>query len=249
MQIMQKTILNTAMIVGLASFANAGFEENFTKSVQGFAGVEVKVQLKKPLKSFKNQYFVIGRTQGGDIFPALVSQEGSYFVALSNMMNLDKEDSKMIMEELRKAESAKEKKDTAALNALFSGFNQEDFIYLKGTGKNLPTHIVVTDPDCPYCRKQLEEIESELKEANLKLIFAPVHQKEAFIKAQLAMNQTAKLKADDTKGKIKILRKFYQDRKLSKEEMATDFTQVRKNTDKIFASKVIRGVPFVFEQK
>lgn len=76
-----------------------------------------------------------------------------------------------------------------------------------------------------------------------------MHDKKAFIKAQLAMNQTAKLKLEDTEGKIKILRKFYSNIKLSEQEMATDFTQVRTNTGKIFASKVIRGVPFVFKQQ
>ncbi|WP_297811654.1 thiol peroxidase [uncultured Helicobacter sp.] len=246
---MQKLIFSITIIASCASFSLAGFDENFKKSVREFAEVEVEIQFKKPLKSFTNQYFVIGRTQGGDIFPAMVSQDGNYFVALSKMMNLNKEDSSMIMEELYKAGEEKEKKDSKALNALFASFSPNDFIYLKGEGEGLPTKIVVTDPDCPYCRKQLETIEEELKQANLKLIFAPVHQKEAFIKAQLAMNQTAKLKVEDTKGKIKILRSFYQEVKLSKNEMATNITQVRKNTDKIFSSNLIKGVPFIFEQK
>lgn len=246
---MKKLVLTLAITSSFASFALAGFEDNFKKSVKNFADVNVEIQLKKPLKSFKNQYFVIGRTQGGDIFPVIVSQDGSYFVALSNMMNLDKEDSNMIREELKKAGEEKEKKDSKALNELFASFTPSDFIYLKGESEGLPTKIVVTDPDCPYCREQLETIESELQKANLKLIFAPVHQKEAFIKAQLAMNQAAKLKAEDTKGKIKILRSFYQEKKLNKSEMATDFSQVRKNTNKIFGSNLVKGVPFVFDQK
>lgn len=246
---MQKFFLSIAVMTSLASFAVAGFEENFKKSIKNLSGVETEVQLKKPLKSFKNQYFVIGRTQSGEIFPVIVSQDGNYFVALSSMMSLAKEDSMMIMEELNKAGEEKEQKDVKVLQTLFASFTPNDFIFLKGEGENLPTTIVVTDPDCPYCREQLKEIESKLKQTNLKLIFAPVHEKEAFIKAQLAMNQTANLKAEDTKGKIKILRKFYQDISLSKKEMETDITQVRKNTDKIFDSKVIRGVPFVFEQK
>lgn len=246
---MKKIFLNVALVASFASLATAGFEENFKASVKKRADIDAEVQLKKPLKSFKNQYFVIGRTQNGEIFPVIVSQDGDYFVALSSMMNLNQEDSQMIMEELNKAGDEKEKRDTKILNELFASFNANDFIYLKGEGENLPTQIIVTDPDCPYCRKHLEMIESELKVANLKLIFAPVHDKEAFIKAQLAMNQTAKLKLEDTKGKIKILRKFYSDIKLSKQEMATDFSQVRTNTDKIFASKAIKGVPFVFEQQ
>lgn len=205
---MQKLVLTIAITSSFVSFALAGFEDNFKKSVKNFADVNVEVQLKKPLKSFENQYFVIGRTQGGDIFPVIVSQDGSYFVALSNMMNLDKEDSNMIRGELKKAGEEKEEKDSKALNALFASFTPSDFIYLKGESEGLPTKIVVTDPDCPYCREQLETIESELQKANLKLIFAPVHQKEAFIKAQLAMNQAAKLKAGTQKARLKFCARF-----------------------------------------
>ena len=107
---------------------------------------------------------------------------------------------------------------------------------------------MVTDPDCPYCREHLKNVDAELKEANLKLIFAPIHQKEAFIKEPFILNELAKLDTGDTKGKIKILEKYYRDITLDAGQLKTDYSQITKNTDKIFQTGVIKGVPFIFEE-
>ncbi|PKT79083.1 thiol peroxidase [Helicobacter winghamensis] len=244
---MRKIALGLLFVLGFASFAFGNFEKNFKQGIKELTGVDVEVQVKKQLKSFNGEYFVIGRTSGGDIFPVIVSQDGKHFIGLSSVMNFSKEDSKMITEEINKAGEAKMKADAEGLKKLFSSFKESDFVVLKGERKNLPTKIVVTDPDCPYCRKHLEGIEAQLKEANLKLIFAPVHEEEAFIKAQLILNESAKVK--DNVKKIAILRKYYKDIKLSDKEKKIDIKQVRFTTEKIFGSGLITGVPFIFEMK
>lgn len=240
-----KKIAFVLFLLGFTSFAFANFERNFKQGIKDLTDIDVEIQIKKKLKSFNGEYFVIGRTKGGDIFPVIVSQDGKYFIGLSNVMNFDKDDSKMITEEINKAGEAKMKADKKELKKLFSGFKESDFVALKGEGKDLPTKIVVTDPDCPYCRKHLEEIESELKSANIKFIFAPVHDEEAFIKAQLILNESAKVK--DSDKKIAILRKYYKDIKLSDKEKKTDIKQVKFTTERIFGSGLIRGVPFIFD--
>lgn len=234
-------------MLGFASFAFGNFEKNFKQSIKELTNIDVEIQVKKQLKSFNGEYFVIGRTKSGEIFPVIVSQDGKHFIGLSSVMNFSKEDSAMIMGEINKAGEEKMKADEAGLKKLFSSFKESDFVILKGEKENLPTKIVVTDPDCPYCRKHLEAIESQLKEANLKLIFAPVHEEEAFIKAQLILNESAKVK--DNAKKIAILRKYYKDIKLSDREKKTDIKQVRFTAEKIFGSNLISGVPFIFEFK
>lgn len=237
-----------AILACSLTFVNAGLEDNFKKSIKNIADVEVEVEFKKELVSFPSMFFVIGKTQGGDIFPVIVSKDGEYFIGLSNVLKLSNVDTQMMRDALEKAQKEKEQKDSKVLSQLFDGFLEGDFVYLKGDGKNLPTKIVVTDPDCPYCREHLKNVDAELKEANLKLIFAPIHQKEAFIKAQLIMNEVAKLDAGDTKGKIKVLEKYYRDITLDAGQLKTDYSQITKNTDKIFQTGVIKGVPFIFEE-
>ena len=161
------------------TFASAALEENFKKSIKAMADVEVEVEFKKELVSFPSMYFVIGKTKGGDIFPVIVSKEGEYFIGLSNVLKLSNVDTQMMQEALNQAQKEKEARDSKVLKELFSSFKESDFLYLQGEGKNLPTKIVVSDPDCPYCREHLKSINQELKKANIKMIFAPIHEKEA----------------------------------------------------------------------
>lgn len=241
---MKKFILCAVYTAIMASCAFANFDVNFKKGIKELTNVDIEIQLKKPLQSFKGEYFVIGRTSNGEIFPMIVSQDGKHFIGLSNIMSFSQEDSEMISKEMQQASEAKMKADSKALNRLFKSFKESDFITLTGQGKNLPTHIVVSDPDCPYCRQHLQSVESQLKEANLKFIFAPVHNENAFIKAQLILNASAK--ASDNEAKLALLRKYYSDTPLSPQEKKTDFRQVQSNTEKIFNSGLIRSVPFVF---
>ena len=243
---MKQLVIGFLSVLCAANIAFADFDTNFKQSIKELTNVDVEVQFKKALKSFEGQYFVIGRTKSGDIFPVIVDKNGKYFIGLSSVMNFDKEDSRVIMNAINEAGEAKMKEDSKALNKLFKEFKEGDFVTLSGEGKNLPTKIIVTDPDCPYCRKELGNIEARLKEANLKLIFAPVHEQDAFIKAQLALNETKTAK--DNKTKIAILRKYFQDNvKLSKKKKKTDITQVKFTTEKIFGSGLINGVPFIFD--
>ena len=230
------------------TFASAALEENFKKSIKAMADVEVEVEFKKELVSFPSMYFVIGKTKGGDIFPVIVSKEGEYFIGLSNVLKLSNVDTQMMQEALNQAQKEKEARDSKVLKELFSSFKESDFLYLQGEGKNLPTKIVVSDPDCPYCREHLKSINQELKKANIKMIFAPIHEKEAFVKSQLIMNEAAKLEKDDTKGKVALLNKYFKDITLSDKELKTDFSRIAQNTKKIFESGVIKGVPFIYEE-
>lgn len=229
------------------TFASASLEENFKKSIKDMVDVDVEVEFKKELVSFPSMFFVIGKTKGGDIFPVIVSKEGEYFIGLSNVLKLSNVDTQMMSEALSKAQKEKDARDSKVLKELFGGFKESDFVYLKGARENLPTKIVVSDPDCPYCREHLRNINKALEESNLKIIFAPIHEKEAFIKAQLIMDETAKLKREDTKGKVAILEKYFKDMPLSEKEQKTDYSQIAKNTEKIFESGVIKGVPFIYE--
>ena len=241
---MKKILIVTLLVSNL--FANANFDKNFKKTIKEVADINVEVQFKKELKSFP-ALFVIGKTQSGDIFPVISSKNGNYFFGLSNVMHLDDKDSSMIRNELNKAQMEKNKQDKVVLDELFSSFSDNDYLFLEGYSKDLPTQIVVSDPDCPYCRKHLEEIEDTLKVANVKYIFAPIRKGTASVKSQLIMDETKNLKS--TKDKIKVIKKYYKDVELSKKQLGTNTSQIDKNAQKIFESGVIRGVPFIYEVK
>lgn len=245
---MKKLIASLVCVFGFANFTFADFEKNFINAIKSSTEIDVKIEVKKPLKSLEGQFFVIASTKNGEIFPVIVGGDGRYFVGLSSVMHFDDSDSKMITDEIYKAGAKYETQKAKKLNALFKTFKASDFVVLE-SNKKLPTKIVITDPDCPYCRKELENIEKVLKEANVKLIFAPVHDEKAFIKAQLILNETAKLKNTDIKEKIAILRKYYADITLNEKQLKTDFKRIKEVTTTIFNSGLVRGVPYSFNEE
>ncbi|MBM0637599.1 DsbA family protein [Campylobacter sp. VicNov18] len=73
--------------------------------------------------------------------------------------------------------------------------------------KKKPAIYVFTDPECPYCREHLTQIEKELKDYQVNYILTPIHGKSAFEKSALIYKETKKAKND--KEKIAILNKYY----------------------------------------
>ena len=73
---MKRLVFSLFGLLCITSFAFADFDTNFKKSIKELTNVDVEVQFKKALKSFDGQYFVIGRTKGGDIFHVNVDKNG-----------------------------------------------------------------------------------------------------------------------------------------------------------------------------
>ncbi|MBE0492361.1 MAG: thioredoxin domain-containing protein [Sulfurospirillum sp.] len=138
--------------------------------------------------------------------------------------------------------SIKEKLDKAKfMQELAKVYKNEDAknILIVGNDANKPTLIEFTDPECPFCNKELQAIEEKLKNYNLKLIFTPVHDRSSLEKSVLIYKQTNAI--EDTAEKIKILRKYYNgdvDAKVSDEEVDA----LEKLRQKYFTAG-LKGVP------
>ena len=142
-------------------------------------------------------------------------------------------------------ETAKGKK----LNEIFKSIPENRYVNLKSTGNNVKkTLVVVTDPECPYCRNEMKTIEEKLKDHHIKIILAPVGARTAFVKSQIAMDKIKEAKSD--KEKISILREVYADSYKIPENLRNQPTKlIDENAEKIYSSGLIRGVPFVFEME
>ncbi|NOX16152.1 MAG: histidine kinase, partial [Epsilonproteobacteria bacterium] len=99
--------------------------------------------------------------------------------------------------------------------------------------------------ECPFCKKDLANIENELKEYNIKMIFTPVHDKSSLEKSALIYKYTKSAKTD--KEKIKILRKYFNqeiDEKVSDKEVQ----KIDKLRQKYFKAG-INGTPYKVMEK
>ena len=145
----------------------------------------------------------------------------------------------------------KDARDTAALELLKS-IDPARFAYIESFDKNNPyVTYIVGDPECPYCAEEMKRITKHLRNSNVKLIFAPVHGKSAFIKSALVLKQLKALSPSDQKGAIDVIEKYYDknvqvsDADVSKAELDA----VYADTKTLFSKGVIKSVPYVIKVK
>jgi len=228
------------------------------KTIKEASKQDMKVVEAKKLDSFNNFLFVRMETSSGKQIPVFVSSDGKSFIGFSQILftPLEKDNtiiSGMLQEitVVNKKLEATELEKSAEENAgkaqkLFSSFAEDRFVFLQSSNPEITkTLVVVTDPDCPYCRQELNQIENRLKTANVKLIFAPVHDDRAFVKSELIMKEANE--ANTVEEKISIVRKYYVDMQLTQEQMNTDMSKTKDNAQKLFSSGIVKGVPFIHE--
>ena len=145
----------------------------------------------------------------------------------------------------------KDARDAAALELLKS-IDPARFAYIESFDKNNPyVTYIVGDPECPYCAEEMKRITKYLRNSNVKLIFAPVHGKSAFIKSALILKQLKALSPSDQKGAIDVIEKYYnKDVQVSDADVSkAELDAVYADTKTLFSKGVIKSVPYVIKVK
>ncbi|MBZ7990936.1 MULTISPECIES: thioredoxin fold domain-containing protein [unclassified Campylobacter] len=106
----------------------------------------------------------------------------------------------------------KEKEKQEKLSLLLTDFVKEnpDMIINLGKQNSNTAMVVFSDPDCPYCREHLKNIEEDLKKTNIKFVLTPLPMHENALDKSLNIFDEIKTAKTDEE-KIAILRKYYQD--------------------------------------
>ncbi len=179
----------------------------------------------------------------------LASDDGKSLVAVTEEPKLaDAADAALFK---MRTQILKDARDTVALELLKS-IDPARFAYIESFDKNNPyMTYIVGDPECPYCAEEMKRITKHLRNSNVKLIFAPVHGKSAFIKSALVLKQLKTLSPSDQKGAIDVIEKYYDkdaqvgDADVSKAELDA----VYADTKTLFSKGVIKSVPYVIKVK
>jgi len=189
--------------------------------VDGIAGMDfVTLNLSDGTRSQKLSVF----TKDELIFPDVISiKQGGSIKEMMEMAELQKK-----------------------MSALYAKEEKKNIVVL-GNDPKKETLVVFTDPECPYCRQELDKIEERLTTNNIKLIFTPVHERSSLEKSVLIYNEVAKAKNDAEK--IKIVRKYY-DENVKYDQKVSD-VEIKRIEDlklKYFGAG-IKGVPFMVREK
>ncbi len=233
--------MNKKMLLALTLLCTSLFSAtdaqiiNYFKSQIPVPTIDIKVTSRESIETLDGMDYVslsIGDgsrvqnlsvfTQGDLIFPDVISINNGGSIK-------DKLDKKKLISELSTLYKAEDPKN----------------ILIVGTDKNKPTLIKFTDPECPFCGKEVDKIEEKLAKFNLKLIFTPVHDRSSLEKSVLIYKQASATK--DVNEQIKIIRKYFNgevDAKVTDDEV-NNIENLRR---KYFGAG-LKGVPFYVEEK
>lgn len=118
----------------------------------------------------------------------------------------------------------------------------KDNIISLGNDSKKPTKVMFSDPECPYCRAELAQIEKHLKTENIKIILTPVHDISSLEKSHLIYKETATAKSDS--DKVKILRKYFaEDAKVPENSVSEKEVAKMNELRQKYFSAGIRSVP------
>ncbi|CAD7286327.1 thioredoxin fold domain-containing protein [Campylobacter suis] len=128
-------------------------------------------------------------------------------------------------------------------------YKKEDKKYIISLGDDAkkPTTVIFTDPECPYCRLELANIEKRLVNENVKMILTPVHDKSALEKSHLIYKEIASAKSDSEK--VKIMRKYYDQNAVVPEKSVSE-AEVKKMDDlrKKYFNAGVNSVPKIISE-
>ncbi|MEY4504146.1 MAG: hypothetical protein RL154_439 [Pseudomonadota bacterium] len=240
MFLQKSTILFAACAIALF----AGELENGVSSLlKKKANIDVKVV--KTVDISNGLKFVIVEGKDGMQFPVLATSNGDTVTAFSKEFITSKDDvTKNINSAIESMSNNNKKATDKDAQAMYAKIPANGVLKLENGKKK--TIVIVSDPDCPYCRKELESIDTKLNDANVYMIFAPVHDKSAFIKSDLIYQKAAKAKTNAEK--IQILKEYFNPAlKLTPKELEIKPVITEKNAEIVFGSGVVKGVPFIFE--
>ncbi|WP_158652604.1 DsbA family protein [Helicobacter ailurogastricus] len=210
---------------------------------------KVSVLEVKPLKSNKEfQVVVVEDPDTKYHIPLLVDKNADLVMGLTNIFfSKSKQDTEFVQDLYHSTQSHNFKQqNSTALNALFEGLPKGYTIDLKSTTPGVKKNLyIISDPKCPHCHHELEQIDKRLKEANVHMVLVGFLGHESTLKAADILKQVKK--AHSTQDKVDLLQKVYAIAYKPTDAPDDKIQEVEKVTKKILDTGLVKGVPFLYE--
>lgn len=203
------------------------------------------------ISSLKLNLVAIKDTQSGKISLMLCDDLGQNFVYVNGAFFKNQNDAELF----GKKENLLKDEHEMAVFRLLKTISDDRFLAINSFYKdNKNVMYMITDPLCPYCKKELKKIVKFLRNANLRIIFAPVHDKDAFIRSAIMLKKSKKIDPNDQKLMIELLNYYFDEKmKLNNDDInfvtENEVDLVFYDAKKVFSKGLVKGVPFVFTIK
>lgn len=227
----------------------ASFEENLAQ-ILSQTGHKVKIISSKTLVGMNDMRIVnveFSNATGAQRTPFLATADGKGAVIFNALFfSANKEQNEAIIESvLSEVDAFNQSKKNSLLNALFESLPSERFVEIPSPKSGITkTTIIVSSPDCPYCREELAKLDNRLLSSNVKMVIVPLNGQESYVRAQILVNELQK--ANTTARKIEILKKIYAPNyQIPEKQKKIDTSFVAQNAEMVFKSGLIRSVPYI----
>lgn len=250
---MKKITFCLSLIVFLfsQSFADENFSQNYENTLKNLIKNVEKFEIMSVdrLESIKGLNFVITNVNG-QMVPMFASSDGKSIIGFSNLVFIGDDDDKALVQgRIEKLHADIKENQEKIAYEIIKEIPQDRFISIESFDKNNKfINYIVSDPECPDCREHISKIVKYLRNANVKIIFAPVHGKSAYTKSAIMLREAAKISPDNQEEIIKLLNKYYNENVVVSDDDASDEERekVLHDAKKLFSKGVIKGVPFSF---
>lgn len=122
-----------------------------------------------------------------------------------------------------------------------------DYIIKIGNDPKKETLVIFTDAECPYCRREMANIEKRLETNNIEIIMASVHGASAHAKSFKIYEEVKNAKTDSEK--VAILHKYYDEKMMLKDgEVSAENVQKMADLAAKYFKAGIHGVPNIINK-
>ncbi|MDR1460857.1 MAG: thioredoxin fold domain-containing protein [Campylobacteraceae bacterium] len=188
-----------------------------------FALVEISQPYKKENRDNRDSQKLNILIKGDFIFPEAVDVK-------NNISLRQKIDDELLFDDLAK---------------IYKNETKNNIVFLGDSKK--PSLVILSDPECPYCRQELANIENRLKTNSVKIILTSFRELSALEKSALIYEETAKAKTDNQK--MAVLRKYYDENAAITRKVSEDKI---KNMDELrqkYLKLGLESTPLIVEEK
>ncbi|MDA3076170.1 histidine kinase [Campylobacter sp. JMF_04 NA10] len=217
---------------------NAALSDSEILSMYGGlpANLKISVAERMPVEGLKDIQAVILKISNGEI-----SQEEVIFTS-GDLVLMDVIDPK---KQILYKDQIKQSRLSKGVASVYKSESKDNIITL-GNDPKKPTLLMLTDAECPFCRRELAEIERTLKSNNVEIIMTSVHGDSGHAKSALIYKEVKSAKTDAEK--IAVLRKYYaEDNKANASSVSPEELKSAKAIADKYFSAGMNSVPFIIE--
>lgn len=248
---MKKLSLIVALLVS-GAYAGSEFDKNFAKNLKENLGLEnFKILSVDKFKSMQDLNLVVfENNENNQTNAVFTSKDGKSMMSIPKFITFaDALDNEKLTKKIDEISTMQKQKQDKIVYEMIKTIPEDRFVKIDSFDPNNKAMMyMVSDPECPDCKYEIDRLVKWIRNANLRIIFAPVHGKSAFTKSAVLLNESKKIDPKSQDELIKLFQKYYDPQTKVSDDMASDKERdlVMEDAKKLFGTGAIKGVPFSF---